>query len=112
LQEGPVQVLRRQVAVLRVARGRGQTRGPAQAAGEAAQDVAELWRRPQGCAPGTAPLRGRQEAGEGVAVVAEEIGDADAAAGAGGAGRATSFICLGDSPWCCFHHLAWILGAK
>jgi hypothetical protein len=99
LQEGPVQVLRRQVAVVRVAGRGGRPRGPAQASGEAAQDVAELRRRPQGRAPAAPPLRARQEGGQGAAVVAEETDDADAAAGdggSGGGGRATSVICLGD----------------
>lgn len=103
VQEGPVQVLRRQVAVLRVASRGGRPGGPAQAAGEAPQDVAELWRRPQGRAPRPPPrARGRQEAGaRGAPVGAEKVGAGAASRGGEsgeGGGRSAPVICLGDSP--------------
>ena len=102
MQEGPVQVLRRQVAVVRVAGGGGRPGGPAQAAGEAAQDVAELRRRPRGRAPRLLPRsRGRQEAGAQGArdvVGAEETSAGAAPRGGEAGGRAAPVICLGDSP--------------
>ena len=78
---------------------------PTQGAGEAAQDVAELRRRPRGRAPRLLPRsRGRQEAGAQGArdvVGAEETSAGAAPRGGeagGGGGRAAPVICLGDSP--------------
>jgi hypothetical protein len=104
VQEGPIQVLRRQVAVVRVAGDGGRPRGPAQASGEAAQDVAELRRRPRGRAPPWPSLRDRQEAGvqgsadaAGARLGAEKAGASAAArTGETGGGREAPVICVGD----------------
>lgn len=117
LQEGALQVLRRQVAVVRVAGGGGRPGGHGEADEEAPQDVAQLRRRARaaGRAPPWPPLaaaalrqcqrRVLQEGVQGRTAVRARREQEDAFAGDGGdlaeAGRdarASSVICLGDLP--------------